>query len=87
MIEPSKLQGSMHFAGNSHTFFRNPASQPFRRLAHTYELEPIRSAIFPVQPLFAVCQSSSYTASALWRVGTVEEGDVLVTDIPEPISA
>jgi hypothetical protein len=62
------------------------ASQLFRRLAHAYELEPIWSTIFLIQPLFAICKASSYTASAFHRVRTIEERNVLITDVPEPIS-
>jgi len=82
---PSKLQGNMHFACNSDTF-SHCVSQPFRLLAHAYELEPIWPAIFLIQPLFAVCKASSYAAFALRRVRAIEEGNVLITDVPKPIS-
>ena len=49
-------------------------------------LEPVRPAVFLVQPGLAVSKATLNTALTFWRVGAVEEGDVLVTDIAEPVS-
>jgi len=54
-------------------------------LIHVGIFEPIGSAIFPIQPLLSICEATRHAALAFWRVGTVEEGNVLIADISEPI--
>lgn len=49
-------------------------------------LEPVGSAIFSVQPCLAIGEAALRAPSALWRVGAVEEWDVLVADIFEPVN-
>lgn len=51
---------------------------------HADVLEPVRTAIFPVEPLFAVCKASRHASSTLGRVWTVKEGNVLVSNVLEP---
>jgi hypothetical protein len=46
--------------------------------------EPVRSAVFSVQPCLAIGEAALDTATALWRVRAVEEGNVLVSDVLEP---
>jgi hypothetical protein len=58
-------------------------NSPFR--THTDVLEPIRTTILPVEPFLAISKAASDATSALWRVWTVEEGDMLVSDILEPM--
>lgn len=53
-------------------------------LAHASELEPVRTAVFSVKEGFTVSETAGDAASALGRVGAVEERDVLVADITEP---
>lgn len=58
-------------------------NSPFRTHANIFE--PIGTAIFPIQPLFAISEASSNATPALWRIRAVEEGDMLVSDILEPM--
>lgn len=51
-----------------------------------HELEPVRPAILPVQPGLSIGEAACYATPALWRVGAVEEGNVLVSDVSEPAS-
>lgn len=37
-----------------------------------------------MEPRVTVCEAASDAATALWRIGAIEEGDVLVADITEP---
>jgi hypothetical protein len=46
--------------------------------------EPVGSAVFSVQPRLAIGEASLDAATALWRVGAVEERNVLVSDVLEP---
>jgi len=39
-----------------------------------------------MEPGLAVCEAAGDAALALGRVGAVEEGDVLVADVAEPVS-
>ncbi len=55
-------------------------------LAHAHVLEPVGPAVFPMEPGLAVCEAAGDAALALGRVGAVEEGDVLVADVAEPVS-
>lgn len=48
-------------------------------------LEPVWSAILPVEPGLAVCEAASDAALAFRRVWAVEEGNVLVSYILEPV--
>lgn len=54
-------------------------------LTHTDVFEPIPSAVFLLQEGLAFTESASDATLALRRVGAIEVGDVLVTDIAEPI--
>jgi len=56
--------------------------RPF--ITHLRFSEPDWPAVFSVQPSLAVGQASCNTASALRRVGAVEERNMLVTNILEP---
>ena len=47
-------------------------------------LEPVGSAVFPVQPCLAIGEAALDAATALWRVRAVEEWNVLVSDVLEP---
>lgn len=73
----------MRFACDKSYIFRYAQ---VNHLTHAYELEPIWFAIFLIQPLFAVCKASSHAAFALRRVRAIEKWNVLITDVPEPIS-
>lgn len=53
-------------------------------LTKTDMLEPDWPAVVAMKPCLSVRQTARHAALALGRVGTVEEGDVLVSDIPEP---
>jgi len=53
--------------------------------AQTDISEPIRPAVLLEQEALAIVHLARLAAFALGRVGAVEEGDVLVADIPEPI--
>jgi hypothetical protein len=46
--------------------------------------EPVGSAVFPVQPRLAISEAALDATTALWRVGAVEERNVLVSDVLEP---
>lgn len=52
--------------------------------AHTGIFEPVRPAVFSVEEWFTICQSAGDTALAFGRIGAVEEGNVLITNISEP---
>jgi hypothetical protein len=52
---------------------------------HADVAEPQWPAIFAVQPPLAVCKASSDTTRALRVVRTVEEGNMLVADVTEPM--
>ena len=52
---------------------------------HANILEPQRPTVLAVQELLAVRESSSDAARALRAGRTVEEGNVLVTNVSEPI--
>jgi hypothetical protein len=54
-------------------------------LVHADILEPVRTAVLLVQPGLAVGETARHASLALVRVGAVEEGDVLVSDIAEPV--
>lgn len=56
------------------------------RSAHAVHLEPVRPAVLTVKPLLTVGEASSDATLALGRVGAVEEWDVLISDVTEPIS-
>ena len=58
-------------------------NSPFRTHANIFE--PVRATIFPVEPLFSISESSSDAPPTLRRIWAVEEGDMLVTDILEPM--
>lgn len=53
-------------------------------LAHADVLEPVGSAVFPVEPGLAIGETAGNAALALGGVGTVEEGNVLIANIAEP---
>jgi len=46
--------------------------------------EPDWPAVFPLEPIRTFEHASSGASFTLWRVGTIEEGNMLVTDIFEP---
>lgn len=48
-------------------------------------LEPVWPAILLVEPGLSVCEAAGDAALALWRVWAVEERNVLVTYILEPV--
>ena len=48
-------------------------------------LEPVGSAVLLVEPGLTVGEAALDAALALVGVGAVEEGDVLVADIAEPV--
>lgn len=52
--------------------------------AGTNVLEPVRSAVLMTEEVLALVHLASLAALALGRVGTVEEGYVLIADITEP---
>lgn len=53
-------------------------------LAHADVLEPVGSAVFPVEPGLAIGETAGNAALALGRVGAVEEGNMLIANIAEP---
>lgn len=53
-------------------------------LAHPDVLEPIGPAVFLMEPRITVREAASDAATTLWRIGAIEEGDVLVADVTEP---
>jgi hypothetical protein len=53
-------------------------------LAHANVLEPDRPAVVPVEPLLPVGEAARLAAAALGRVGAVEKGYVLVSNVAEP---
>lgn len=57
------------------------------RSAHAHVLEPIRSAVLLIKEGFAVGKATGGAALALRRVGAVEERDVLVANIAEPVQS
>lgn len=56
------------------------------QLVHADVLEPVRTAVVLVQPSLAVGESPGDAALALGRVGAVEEGNVLVPNVAEPVA-
>ena len=52
---------------------------------HMPIFEPERAAVIIIQPGLAVSKSSLDAAAALGRVRAIEEGDVLVADVAEPV--
>lgn len=54
-------------------------------LVHANILEPQRPAILTPKKTLAVSEAASHTARALRIVWTVEEGNVLVADVTEPV--
>lgn len=57
------------------------------RSIHADVLEPVRPTVFPVQPRLARSKLTGNTALALGRVGTVEEWNMLVADVTEPVDS
>lgn len=53
-------------------------------LVHVRELKPVWPAVLLVQPRLSVGEATRDTALAFWRVGAVEEGNVLVSYVAEP---
>ena len=53
-------------------------------LAHADVLEPVGSAVFPVEPGLAIGETAGDATLALGRVGAVEEGNMLIANIAEP---
>jgi hypothetical protein len=51
-------------------------------VAHVFE--PVRSAVFAVQPSFAVGEAAFGATLTFGRVGTIEKGNVLVANVFEP---
>ena len=47
-------------------------------------LEPDRPAVFPVQPRLSIREPSRRAPTAFRRIGTIEEGNMLVPNITEP---
>jgi hypothetical protein len=52
--------------------------------AHPNVLEVVRSTIIPLEEGLAVVEFAGHATFTLGRVGAVEEGDVLVANVPEP---
>lgn len=52
---------------------------------HVSILEPVRPTIFLMQPGLSISEAALDTALTFWRVRAVEEGNVLVADIAEPV--
>jgi hypothetical protein len=52
---------------------------------HAHVLEPQWSAVLAIQKLLAICEAAGDASLAFGNVRTVEEGYVLVSDIPEPV--
>jgi hypothetical protein len=48
--------------------------------------EPVGPTVLLAEEVFALVHLANPAALALGRVGTVEEGDVLIANIPEPVS-
>lgn len=53
-------------------------------LSHPHVFEPVRPAVFLVEEVFSIGESSCHASFALLRFGAVEVGNVLVADIAEP---
>jgi len=64
---------------------RDPLGGGMPTSAHADVLEPVGPAVLLVEEGFAVRKSARDAALALSRVGAVEEGDVLVSDVAEPV--
>src|SRR5690242_6683400 len=56
-----------------------------RRLIHANILEPQWSTVLPVEPLLAVGKAARRAALAFRAVWAVEERDVLIADVTEPV--
>jgi hypothetical protein len=54
------------------------------RSTHADMLEPDRPAVLTIQPRLSIRKPARRTATALGRIGAIEEGDMLVADITEP---
>lgn len=54
-------------------------------LAHSDIFKPVGSAIFVMEECFTVSQPTRDTPTTLGRIGTIEERNVLITDIAEPV--
>ena len=67
----------------AHIYFLRSRFQ--HALSRAHKLEPIRPAIFLKEPLLPVREATLDTASALWGVGAVEVGDVLIAYVSEPV--
>lgn len=57
------------------------------RSVHADVLEPVRPAIFPVQPRLALGEATGDTALTLGRVRAVEEWNMLVANVTEPVGS
>lgn len=54
-------------------------------LVHANILEPQRSTVLSIEPLLAVCKAACDASLTFGTVGAIEEGNVLVADVPEPM--
>lgn len=52
---------------------------------HARMLEPHVAAVLGIQPVLAVGEAAGLAARALVVVGAVDEGDVLVANVAEPM--
>lgn len=59
-------------------------NRPFRTHANVFE--PVRTTVLPVEKFLAFSEAASNATPALWRVWTVEERNMLITDILEPMN-
>ncbi len=54
-------------------------------LVHANVLKPQWPAVLTVKKLFAIGELTCDTALAFWIIGAIEEGNVLVADVAEPV--
>lgn len=61
------------------------SEQPSPFSSHAGVFEPNRTAVVLAQPIFAIGKATDLTSFAFGRIRAVEEGNMLVTDVPEPM--
>jgi hypothetical protein len=54
-------------------------------LIHTRVLEPVGSTVFLLKPRFSIGEATRDTTLTLWRIWAVEEGNMLVPNVSEPV--
>lgn len=80
----SPMQTSTAFArcstvNNQKSFYKAGIS------AHSHIFKPVWSTILLVQPSLAICEPARNTTLALRRIGAIEERNMLIPNISEPI--